>query len=61
MGWASVCEDEGNRDLFLINDGPNMFPIKGLSDVAFFHTVDDLNLTNNLAILEDVKTGALDN
>jgi len=50
-----------NGDSFLRNDGSDMFPIEGLGDISFFHTVDDLNLTNDLAILEDLETGALDN
>ena len=38
-----------------------MFPIEGLGNISFFHPVDDLNLMNDLAILEDLKTGTLNN
>ena len=50
-----------NRDSSLVNDGSDMFAIERPGDISLLQTVDDLNLMNDLAILEDLKTGALDN
>ena len=54
-------DEERSRNLFFVNDGPGMLALEGLGDIPFFHTIDDLNLINNLAILKNLKTWALNN
>ena len=56
-----IFGDAENRNLFLINDGPNIFTIERLVIFPSSMTINDLNLMNNLAILENLKTRALNN
>jgi hypothetical protein len=64
--WADDRRDcdeaEGRqekRDLLLVNDGPNIFTIERFGDIPFFHTINDLNLMNDLAVLENFKAWPL--
>ena len=45
----------GIRTLFFVNDGPYMFAFKSLGNISFLHTIDDLNLADHFAILEDLQ------
>ena len=46
--------------LLLVNDRPNVSALECFGDVSFFQSVDDLNLANHLAILQNFKARAFD-
>jgi hypothetical protein len=43
-----IFGDAENRNLFLINDGPDMLPFEGLGNISLLRTINDLNLVDHL-------------
>ena len=47
-------------ELFFVDDRPYMFSIQGFGDIPFLQTIDDLNLVNHLAVLQNLEARAFD-
>jgi hypothetical protein len=43
-----IFGDAENRNLFLINDGPDMLLFEGLGNISLLRTINDLNLVDHL-------------
>ena len=46
---------KGVESLIFVNDGADMFPFEGLGNISLLQAIDDLNLVDHLAVLEDFK------
>ena len=50
-----IFGDAENRNLFLINDGPDMLLFEGLGNIPLLRTIDDLNLVDHLKAFKHRK------
>jgi hypothetical protein len=49
IAWMKqICGNEENRNSFLVNNCPDMFPFEGLGNIPLLQTIDDLNLADHL-------------
>ena len=53
-------EEGERRNLLLVNDGPNVSSLEGPGNIPFLQTIDDLNLTNHLAVLQNLEARTFD-
>jgi hypothetical protein len=50
-----ICGEEENRNLFLVNDCPDMLPFVGLGNISLLQTIDHLNLVDHLRAFKHRK------
>ena len=50
-----ISGEKQNRNLFLVNNRPDVFTMEGPGDIALLQPVDDLNLMNDLTALKGLN------